>query len=629
MTRFLPRFLGLIIQIIKYGLILSLVFFLISLVFIAPTYKNFKVAYQAGLAGKTDLTKAINYLQTQSWDESLASSQAAQENFNRALDELAIAKENIVIVKIPFFSRQANDLEYLLKTTEILSRSLERAVTLAQAFTTVNTGASSSSFADLDTDAKIRLLKLAYESEPELNGLKANLQIALLNINRIHRIGILWPIYAEISEYKTQLQKASALLENLGPLSRVLITLGGYPSESNLLIVLQNNDELRPTGGFIGTFGLATIKNGEVIFLATSDSYHLDMPAVGKWQKEPPYPIAKYLDIENWYLRDSNWTPDWPSAAAQIQEIYHGESAAVGLPATTFSGVIAINPDFVIDLLKLVGPIEIQGEIYTPENFQELLQYNVEVAYKDRGVSSWDRKGIINELLEELKNRLFNLSLEAWPNLITAFNDNIAAKNIQIHFTNPDLRFLSDNLGASGEMKNPDSDFFMVVDANLAAFKSDAVVKKGIIYNLEADSKNSQGAIAELSLDYKHEGGFDWRTTRYRSYTRIYLPRGSRFISSEGFAKNTADWSVSEDEALDKTVVSFFFSLEPGSSRRLTIKYALPDKINQQIQTSSYNLLVQKQSGRRTEKLDINLNLPGGQTRKWSSDLLVDKVFKP
>lgn len=628
MKRFAPRLLNLIFKIIKYGLILSLVIFFLSLIFIAPTYKNFQIAYQAGIEGKEDLTNAVNYLQSQSWEDSLISSQKAQENFNLALSELSLAKENIIIAKISFFNRQANDLEYLLKTTEILSRSIERAVNLAQAFATVNTGTSTSSFSDLDILAKNKLLKLAYESEPELNGLKANLQIALLNINRIHRIGILWPVYEEINEYKIQLEKAYALIENLGPLSRVLITLGGYPNESNLLILLQNNDELRPTGGFIGTFGLATIKSGEIVFLQTSDSYHLDMPAVGKWKKEPPYPISKYLEVENWYLRDSNWAPDWPSAAQQIQEIYHGESAAIGWPPVNFSGVIAINPDFIIDLLKLVGPLEIQGEIYTPENFQELLQYNVEVAYRDRGVSSWDRKGIINELLEELKNRLFNLSVQSWPNLITTFNNNIAEKNIQIYFTNPDLKFLSDNLNAGGEIKKSKSDFLMVVDANLAAFKSDAVIKKGITYNLQASTNNSP-AIAELSLDYSHEGGFDWRTTRYRSFTRLYLPRGSRFISSEGFAKNTADWSITEDDFLDKTIISFFFTLEPGHRRRLTINYALPDNINDQIKNETYNLYVQKQSGRRTEKLEVNLDLPNKQKYEWSTDLLVDKVFKP
>lgn len=121
---------------------------------------------------------------------------------------------------------------------------------------------------------KTQFLKLIYESEPELNGLKANLNLALFNINKIHKIGILWPFYDQIIEYKQKLQEAVDLTTNLAPLTKLLITLGGYPQETNLLIILQNNDELRPTGGFIGVYGLARAKNGTILSLTTEDSYH-------------------------------------------------------------------------------------------------------------------------------------------------------------------------------------------------------------------------------------------------------------------------------------------------------------------------------------------------------------------
>ena len=610
-------------KLIKYLLILGLGFFILSLILLASSYKNLQAAYQLGLAGKSDITNAIYSLQEKNWEESISRAESAGNNFNEALDNVSLIKESFLIKKIPFFSRQADDLEYLLKTTEILSRSLSRASLLAKSFAEINTR---DSFAALSQTEKEKVLKLAYESEPELNGLKANLQIALLNMDKIHRIGILWPIYEEISEYKLQLEEGISLLENLGPLSKVMLSLGGYPEESNLLIILQNNDELRPSGGFIGTFGLATIKNGEILNLTTSDSYHLDMPAVGKWQKEPPKPIKKYLDVENWYLRDANWSPDWPTSAKQIQEIFTGESLAIGQNPPNFSAIVAINPDLIANLLTLIGPIEIENEVYTADNFQELLQYNVEVAYKDKGISSWDRKDVINDLLEELKTRLFNLNLKDWPRLIAIFNKDIAEKNIQIYFNNENLKFLSDNLGASGEVKKTDSDFLMVVDANLAAFKSDSVVKKEISYQLKNTSSKSE---AELTLFYNHEGGFDWRTTRYRSYTRIYLPLGSRLISKNGFEKNTNDWLIEDDNELNKTVFSFFFSLEPGTNRSFNIKYQLPERIKNQLADGSYRLLVQKQSGRRTEKLNIDFNLQGEENIKWSGDLLSDKLFKP
>ena len=618
-------FLNIAGKLLKYTLIIIVGLFFIMLIFLISSYKNFNLAYQHGLQGKNELTNAIAQVKSANWDEAIKNSVAAEANFSIVLNNLDATKNNFIIKKIPYLQTQVNDLEYLFKTTEILSRSLERSLPLIKELDRIRSGASGGNFVNLGEQEKSQFLKLIYESEPEINGLKANLDLALLNINKIHRIGILWPVYSQISEYQAQLQEATILMTKLVPLAKLLPALGGYPLESNFLILLQNNDELRPTGGFIGVFGLANTKNGAIASLTTDDSYHLDMPAVNIWKKEAPLPIKKYLEVENWYLRDANWVPDWPLAAQKINEIYIGESLAVGQTAPNFSGIIAINPDFISDLLRLVGPITIKGESYTPENFQELLQFNVEVAYKDRNISSWDRKEIINELLAELQFRLFNLPADNWPNLLKIFDNNVAYKNIQIYFFNSTLQGLVKNLNASGEVKSTDNDYLMVVDANLAAFKSDAVVKKKIAYNIDQRNGNTS---ANLTLTYRHEGDFDWRTTRYRSYTRIYAPLGSRFITSSGLDANTMDFSTLDDPILNKTIFGFFFTVEPGTEKKITLQYSLPSRINDYINNGNYELLVQKQSGRRTQELKVSLNPEMGNNRTWLSDLNTDKFFK-
>jgi len=617
--------LSIIAKLLKYTLIAVIGLFFILLILLSNTYSDFKSASSLGLQGKNKLTEAISQVKTKNWDEALKNAQAAEQNFTLALNNLEASRQNFVIRKSAILQSQVNDLEYLLKTTEIISRSLERSIPLAKALDQIKSGATGGSFVNLKNEEKAQFLKLIYESEPELNGLKANLDLALLNINKIHRIGVLWPIYGQITEYKIQLQEAADLMAKLAPLARLLPALGGYPQESNFLILLQNNDELRPTGGFIGVFGLAKTKNGEILSLLTDDSYHLDMPAVDKWKKEPPVPIKKYLKVENWYLRDANWVPDWALAAQKINEIYAGESLAVGSPAPNFNGIIAINPDFISSLLRLVGPINIKGEDYTPENFQELLQYNVEIAYKDRNISSWDRKEIINELLSELKSRLFNLPAKDWVALLNTLDSNIASKDIQLYFTNESLRALARNLGASGEVKQTTGDYLMVIDANLAAFKSDAVVKKKITYSVNERNGNT---TASLTLNYRHEGDFNWRTTRYRSYTRVYTPMGSHLISYSGLDSDKADWTVLDDPILNKTIFGFFFTVEPGTEKDIIIRYTLPDSINKQIINNNYELLVQKQSGRRTQELKVDLNPQKGSSKNWATDFKTDKLFK-
>lgn len=619
MKTFLIHFLNYFLKFLKYALILLAALFFISLIIFSTSYRSFKNIINESLKGKNEITASVEALKQKNWPLALNQAESAQSKFTIALNDLQNVKKNKIITNIPVFATQINDLEYLLKTIEILNRSLLRVLPLAQQLDEISSRSLNGDFSTLKTEDKEKFLKLIYESEPELNGLKANLNLAILNLNKIHRLGLLWPLYRQISDLKNELQQTTSLMARITPLAKLLPILAGYPEASHFLLILQNNDELRPSGGFIGVYGILESKSGELSALKTDDSYHVDMPAVGLWKLEPPAPIKKYLKVENWYFRDANWSPDWPTAAQKIEEIYQGEMTAAERETKPFTGIAAINPDLVSDFLRLVGPITVRGETYTADNFQPLLQYNVEIAYKEQNISSWDRKEVINELLNELKKRLFSLGAGEWPKLLKIIDQNIASKNIQIYLKNNRSEELINRLGISGEVKQAPSDYLLVVDANLAAFKSDAVVKKQISYGVSLDNQNLK---AQVKLDYQHEGGFDWRTTRYRSYTRVYAPLGSQFISLEGLDSTTSDLSILNDEKLNKTVFGFFMSVEPGTSQQVILNYNLPAGLNR----NTYSLLVQKQSGRRTEALNLNLNT-GNKILKTKTDLNSDRYF--
>lgn len=613
-----------IVKIVKYTFLTALLVLLVVILTASSSFSDLKSAGASALAGKNSLEAAANAAYARNWTEAETQNNQAQKSISEALSSLEKVKSRAVFSRIPALRNQVSDLEYLLKTADIISRSLDSGLPIVEKFDNLYAGKENHRFASLSTEEKAEFFKLIYESEPEINGLRANLELAKLNLGKIKKIGIFYPIYNEISDLRENLEQASKLLSQTAPIASLLPALAGYPSQSEFLIIMHNNDELRPSGGFIGVFGLLKSKDGDIISLETSDSYHLDMPAVGKWKLEPPAPIQKYMKVENWYLRDANWSPDWPTSARQIQEIFKGETEAVGLTAPDFTGVIGITPDFVSDLLALVGPIEIRGETYTPENLQPLLQYNVEVAYMEQDIASWDRKEVINELLAELKLRLFSLDTARLPELLDIFSANMTTKDVQIYFNNSSWQSLVYTLGADGAVKLTTSDYLLVVDANLAAFKSDAVVKKKIVYEVNETS----GALqANLRLDYKHEGGFDWRTTRYRSYTRVFVPRGSELVSIKALEKaNLEEASIVsyDDLALDKTVFGFFFSVEPGTTGALQLEYKLPSQVLATWKQNTYSLLTQKQAGRRTESFRAILS---GETynRDLTSDVIISK----
>jgi len=367
----------------------------------------------------------------------------------------------------------------------------------------------------------------------------------------------------------------------------------------------------------------------------------MDMPVRDKINIVPPAPIKEYL-VDKWYLRDANWSPDWPTTAEKIIWFYDKEDAL--LPTANkinnfngkFDGVIALTPNVVSDLIAIVGPIVVNNTEYNKDNFQDLLQYKVEREYLQLGVPAWQRKEVIGDIFKKLKEEVFDLSFNDWLAVKEVFESNLLEKNILVYFTDDQLADEAKNLGWTGEIKNVDGDYLMVVDANLGALKTDAVMNKSINYKLE---QTANGFLAKLRINYAHRGGFDWRTTRYRTYTRVYVPLGSKLIKAEFDDDKNKKIDVMAE--LSKTSFGTWLVIEPGEVGSMYFEYRLPTNL---VSSDDYNLYIQKQPGNNTDNLTVDLGFknkvksynPTGfsATRetskriKWETDLNNDKAFK-
>lgn len=606
-----------IIRWLKYllGLVIALIIVLILL--LSSSVNQLKSFYSHTLSAKSNLETAVQALSSKNLEAAGASAGKAELEFKAALTELESTHSNFLIKNSYFFRGQIDDLAALDQAGLSLSQAFGRGLSIVRPFQSALLDNQGKKFSEFPGDDKALILQSIKNSETEFANLQLDLDTAAVNLERIPKFSVLYPIHKQIEELRTKVEAGREVLLALRPWLRLSPVLAGYPEPSRFLLLLQNNDELRPTGGFLGTYGILELSGGEIKTLVTEDTYHLDMPVKDTLNTTPPLVLKTYLKVDKWFLRDSNWSPDWPTAAKDIQFVYKEELNLLKQADPGFSGVIGITPDLISDLIKLTGPITVKGQEYNQDNFQKLLQYNVEVAYKDENISSWDRKDIINDIIEELKNRLMAMPLSRVQDLILLLERNLEQKNILVYFNNPIYQDQINDLSWAGRVKKVKGDYLMVVDANLAAFKSDAVMVKSINYSLKAKDEYK----AKLTLHYRHTGGFDWRTTRYRSYTRVYVPNGSQIIGIKGEEAGTLN--VYYDPNLDKNVFAFFLVVEPGKEKTIEIEYKLTNK---DLNADNYSLLVQKQPGRRTSQLTVDLDFKN-RINKYTSDLLTDKVF--
>ena len=475
------------------------------------------------------------------------------------------------------------------------------------------------------------------ESAPELNGIKASLDLAAYSLASIKFTGLLWPFKNKIVDLQDKLEQARLFLTKAIPVSELLPSLLGYPKKSAYLFILQNSGELRPTGGFIGTYGILELDSGDISRFDTHDIYHLDMPVKDRLNITPPAPLKKYLGIDKWFMRDANWSPDWPTSAVQIEKFFWQEDKLlygknrINNFNSEFDGIIGITPELISSMLKAVGSVIIEDVEYNADNFFDLLEYRVEKGYVKIGLPSWQRKEVIGDIAKALEIKILNLPSAELFNIFNLISEHLSQKNILLYFHDQYLQELAAQQGWTGKIVGTDGDYLMIVDANMASLKTDAVISRNINYRLD---QGVNGVFADLKINYAHHGDFDWRTTRYRTYTRVYVPLGSELISADGFSEGEAEIG----KELGKTVFSVFLSVEPGQIGSLHFYYKLPDKIK-----NNYTLYIQKQPGTKASALNIDLSFinsiksyyPTGfhvykennNNINWESDLNADQIF--
>ncbi len=410
----------------------------------------------------------------------------------------------------------------------------------------------------------------------------------------------------------------------------------GFTKPMTYLLLFENNTELRPGGGFIGSYALVTVNKGNTEIIKFEGTENFDRNIPEDWRPSPPAPLKEHLGVSQWFFRDANWSPDFSVSAAKALELYIGQG---GEKADEINAVIAITPTVLEEIVGLTGPMTVEGIKFTAENFTETLEYEVEYDYENKGKEFSERKSIMEPLMMKIMSMLKGDFILHFNEYLDLFASLAEEKQIMIYIVDGTLESIIEERGWSGEMTETTGDYLLWVDANLAALKTDYALDRELTYSI---SKNEAGEyLATAEMKYIHNGSFDWRTSRYRTYTRIFVPQGSELISVDGAMKwdrTTAPGAVDEGVELDRQWFGTFISIEPGKTGNLSFTYKLPEDLF----SDEYSLFVQKPLGTLNHKLTLDLNFGtnittakpaeekenfGDKVYSYESDLRIDREF--
>jgi hypothetical protein len=452
----------------------------------------------------------------------------------------------------------------------------------------------------------------------------------------------------ELQRLQSGVHALSTLVSGFVGSHDVILELLGARRDRQYLVIFQNNRELRPTGGFIGSFALVDVSRGQVRKVHVDTVYNPD----GQLRDYliPPAPLRKLTD--RWFTRDANWFADFRRSARKITSLFERSGGP------TVDGVIAVTPTVLERLLRVTGPIAMPAYdvTVTAENVVDETQRLVTFDY-DREKNT--PKAFIADLLPEILNRVANVPKDRWGDLVGVLTDSLREKHVLIALWDPEAQAKVTDLGWAGAVEATEGDYLLRVEANIGGQKTDELIDQSMDYDVTIDADGS--AVATVVTTRHHQGsrdgrpGWDPNEDWYRMpntvYERILVPRGSELLEARGFAReedvptpfaNTADYRtyvqdpdlaaleegaenhpsgtvVSEEEG--KTSFGNWIVTPPGETTVTVYRYRLPLVYDvRTLLTASfrYSLLLQSQPGHRPVRVQATVRLPPGFRIAWA-----------
>jgi len=426
-------------------------------------------------------------------------------------------------------------------------------------------------------------------------------------------------VKADFPFFSKEIEKAEALLPEVNrwlvqarEMSNLLPKVLFTQERKTYLILFQNNMELRPAGGFIGSFGLLTIEKGKLLDFEIHDVYFADGQLKG--HVEPPAKLKEFIGQAGWYLRDSNWSPDFPTSARRAEWFLDKE---IGRKV---DGVIAI------DLFLAQRILEATGEIYLPDynekinadNFFERAEYHSEIGFFPGSTQKQDFLGkTAQALFEELKSsESKNLTKIGF-----AFFRSLEEKDIMVYLEDEAIADFVSKFNWDGGVKGAKCkkttekclvDYVYLNEANVGINKANYFLNREIEQAVVIDQ---EGKIkSRLVINYQNNSPNDvFPAGNYRNYLRILLPLGSQINRVE--IKNPDKQQegieikqIDQETDFQREIFGFLIDVPVIERRKVEIEYQSGGE--KKLEEGGYLLLVQKQSGTKNDQYSLSISYP-------------------
>jgi hypothetical protein len=270
--------------------------------------------------------------------------------------------------KVPFFGKNVSAVRTVAVVADDLADEAMPPLVNLSAQVNLNAFSPRDGKVDLATIRKIR---------PSVIAAADALTRADDTLGKINASSLLVPIRGPVSTIQLKIASAQSAAVTSRSAARLMPSMLGANGTRRYLLLIQNNAEVRPTGGIAGSFAvlkadkgkLSMGEQGSIQDLPTFASPVLPMTA----DEESVFSADLVTDI-----RDVNFTPNFPRTAEIARAM-----AKKGLDVDV-DGVISVDPIALSYILAGTGPVQLSdGTLLDQSNAVDVLLNRIYAKYQD------------------------------------------------------------------------------------------------------------------------------------------------------------------------------------------------------------------------------------------------------
>lgn len=491
---------------------------------------------------------------------------------------------------------------------------------------------------EAQTAASTTLLARVLILKNYLDSALPNYRQALANLSAVDPEILPFEYRATYKDFKYIFEALVSDLENLARLGGALNEIFGTDGLRRYLVIFQNPHEIRPTGGFMGSFALIDFKDGAIARMVVPPGGSYDLKGQLSELVEPPAPLL--LLKPRWEFQDANWFPDFPASAEKAMWFYRKSRGM------TADGVIAVNATVLERLLAIIGPItdEKRDLVLAADDAINTIQKVVEEG-PEKKINK--PKQIISDLAPKFIAALASARPEHILPLLVNLSDALKQKEIQAYFTDAAAEATIADFGWGGKIlpTGAGQDYLMVVNTNIQGQKSDAKILQTISHQAVIGEDGTVTVTVNIAREHTGISGEKMYGAPNINYLRVYAPLGAKLVAASGFtwpdeknfvapargAKKDIQLAAAETEVgidsktgtrvtdeFGKTAFGNWLVTLPGQKSEAVFVYELPFRvINDGKTTARYQLVAQKQSGCESD-FDSQIIFPSEWHPTWN-----------